>query len=285
MSGPRLIVTNDDGIAAEGLHALVRGLAATSLPAVVLAPSENRSGVSRNASYGRPVALEELARVGDIPHYSCRGMPVDCVRVGMLGELAADAELVVSGINHGPNLGDDTLNSGTVGAAIEGALLGATGLAVSQQHFDGHFHILDSFDPTTPVYDHTATIAALFAAAMLERTPPERALLNVNVPATVREPRVEVTRLGRRFYRRDSVFAGERDGVHGLLTFGERNGPPPPYEDAPGTDFAALAAGRVSATPATFAWHLGDQGEVLAGWAAEICAEVERRLPDALAEG
>ena len=123
---PRLLVTNDDGIAAEGLHALTRGLAAAALPALVLAPSENRSGVSRNASYGRPVALERLSSVEGIPHFSCQGMPVDCVRVGMLGELAAAAELVVSGINHGPNLGDDTLNSGTVGAAIEGALLGAS---------------------------------------------------------------------------------------------------------------------------------------------------------------
>jgi 5'-nucleotidase len=280
MSGPRLIVTNDDGIAAEGLHALTRGLAATGVPAVVLAPSENRSGVSRHASYGRPVAIERLAEAGGIPHYSCRGMPVDCVRVGMLGELGAGAELVVSGINHGPNLGDDTLNSGTVGAAIEGALLGGTGLAVSQQHFDGHFHILDSFDPTTPVYDTTAEIAALFAVAILESEAPERAVINVNVPATVREPRVELTRLGRRFYPGDSLIEAERDGVHGLLTYGERGGPPPPYEDEPGTDFAALAAGHVSATPMSFAWHLEKREEALASWATAVCAEVERRLAD-----
>jgi 5'-nucleotidase len=278
MSTPRLIITNDDGIAAEGLHALTRGLAATGLPAVVLAPAENRSGVSRNASYGRPVAIERLAEVGGIPHYSVRGFPVDCTRVGMLGEIAPGAELVVSGINHGPNLGDDTLNSGTVGAAIEGALLGATGLAVSQQHFDGHFHILDAFDPTTPVYDTTAEIAALFAVAMLEREAPERAVINVNVPATVREPVVEVTRLGRRFYPRHSVIEGERDGVQGFLTYGERNGPPPPYEDEPGTDFAALAAGHVSATPASYAWHREEQAAELAEWVADVSAEVERRL-------
>ncbi|HSK49324.1 MAG TPA: 5'/3'-nucleotidase SurE [Solirubrobacterales bacterium] len=285
MSAPRLVVTNDDGIAAEGLHALVRGLGAAGLPAVTLAPAENRSGVSRNASYGWPVPVERLADVGAIPHYAVRGFPVDCVRVGMLGELGAGAELVVSGINHGPNLGDDTLNSGTVGAAIEGALLGATGLAVSQQHFDGHFHILDSHDPTTPVYDTTAAIAAMFAAAMLEREAPERAVLNVNVPATVREARVEVTRLGRRFYPGDSLIEAEREGIHGLLTYGERNGPPPPYEDEPGTDFGALAAGRVSATPMSFAWHRADSGAEAAVWAAEICAEVERQLAATFAAG
>jgi 5'-nucleotidase len=281
MSGPRAVLTNDDGIAAEGLHTLTRAIAAAAVPAVVVAPAENRSGVGRHAFYGRPVALESLAEAGGIAHFSCSGMPVDCVRVALLGRTAPEAELVVSGINHGPNLGDDTLNSGTVGAAIEGALLGVPGLAVSQQHFDGDFHILDSFDPSTPVYDTTAAIAAMFALEMLARPGPERAVINVNVPATVREPKVEVTRLGRRFYEPDSVFAGERDGVHGLFTYGRRGGPPPPFEDAPGTDFAALEAGRVSATPISFAWHREDGVPAALEWATEVCAAVDRRLEGA----
>ena len=101
----------------------------------------------------------------------------------------------------------------------------------------------------------------------------------------MREPRVEVTRLGRRFYPRDSLIEAERDGVHGFLTYGERDGPPPPFEAAPGTDFAALAAGRVSATPMSFAWHLDGQEPALAEWAAGLCAEVERQLADLFAEG
>lgn len=278
MSGPRVVLTNDDGIAAAGLHTLTRALAATGVPGVVVAPAENRSGVSRAASYGRPVALEPLADNDGIGHFSSSGTPVDCVRVALLGETAPAAELVVSGINHGPNLGDDTLNSGTVGAAIEGALLGAMGLAISQQHFDDDFHILSSFDQTTPVYGTTAAIGAIFATEMLARPGPERTVVNVNVPATLRERRVEVTRLGRRFYQPGSAFAGERDGVHGLFTYGVRGGPPPPFEDAPGTDFAALAAGRVSATPISLAWHREDGGATAAEWAREICAAVEARL-------
>lgn len=281
MSGPRIVLTNDDGIAAEGLHTLTRAIAETEIPAVVVAPAENRSGVGRHAFYGRPVALESLAEVGGIAHFSCSGMPVDCVRVAMLGRTAPDAELVVSGINHGPNLGDDTLNSGTVGAAVEGALLGVPGLAVSQQHFDGDFHILDSFDPTTPVYETTAAIAGMFALEMLAHPAPERAVINVNVPANLTDPRVELTRLGRRFYAPDSVFAGERDGVHGYFTYGQRGGPPPPFEDAPGTDFAALAAGRVSATPISYAWHREDDAAALASWAAAVCAAVDTRLDSA----
>jgi 5'/3'-nucleotidase len=278
MSAPRVVLTNDDGIAAEGLQTLTRALAVAELPAAVLAPAENRSGVGRAASYGRPVSLDPLPEVGGIARFSCSGTPVDCVRVALLGEVAPAAELVVSGINHGPNLGDDTLNSGTVGAAIEGALLGATGLAVSQQHFDRDFHILSSFDQTTPVYETTAAIAALFAAEMLARPAPERTAVNVNVPATLRERRVEATRLGRRFYERGSVFAGERDGVHGLFSYGERGGPPPPFEEAPGTDFAAVAAGRVSATPLSFAWHREGAAAAALGWAQELCAAVEARL-------
>jgi 5'-nucleotidase len=281
MSAPRIVLTNDDGIAAEGLHTLTRAIAATELPAAVVAPAENRSGVGRHASYGRPVALEPLAAVGGIEHFSCSGMPVDCVRVALLGRTAPAAELVVSGINHGPNLGDDTLNSGTVGAAVEGALLGASGLAVSQQHFDGDFHILDSFDPTTPVYETTAAIAAMFALEMLARPAPERSLINVNVPATLSDPRVELTRLGRRFYEPDSVFSGERDGVRGYFTYGQRGGPPPPFEDTAGTDFAALAAGRVSATPISYAWHREDGEASLREWGAAVCAGVDRRLASA----
>jgi 5'-nucleotidase len=285
MSEPRIVLTNDDGIAAEGLHTLTRAIATTAVPAAVVAPAENRSGVGRYASYGRPVALEPLAEVGEIAHFSCSGMPVDCVRVALLGHLAPAAELVVSGINHGPNLGDDTLNSGTVGAAIEAALLGVPGLAVSQQHFEGDFHILDSFDQTTPVYETTAAIAALFAQEMLARPAPERVAINVNVPAAVREPKVEVTRLGRRFYEPGSVVAAERDGVHGYLTYGQRGGPPPPFEDAPGTDFAALAAGRVSATPISLAWHREDGEGAALGWASEVCAAVEGRLEGAALGG
>ncbi len=89
-----------------------------------------------------------------------------------------------------------------------------------------------------------------------------------------------MTRLGRRFYPGHSLIEAERDGVHGFLTYGERNGPPPAYEDEPGTDFAALAVGHVSATPASYAWHREEQAAELAEWAAAVSAEVERRLAE-----
>lgn len=279
MATVQLVLTNDDGIAAEGLHALIRAIAKTDLATVVVAPAENRSGAARLASYGTPVGLEQLPSTGAIDQFACTGTPVDCVRAALLGNVAPQAALVVSGINHGPNLGDDTLNSGTVGGASEGALLGGMGLAVSQQHFDGHFHILDAFDLTTPVYESTAEIAALFAAAMVENPGPDRSYINLNVPATLKAARVEVTRLGRRYYERASVPAVERDGLPTYLTYGERDSDPPRWEGAEGTDFAALDAGHVSATPQTGDWGRGpDALRDATEWTTEIAETVERQI-------
>lgn len=273
-----VLLTNDDGIAAEGLHGLTRAVASAGLPAVLIAPSENRSGAGRFASYGRPTLLESLEAAGGIPHYSCSGTPVDCVRVGMLGEVAPETRLVLSGINHGPNLGDDVLNSGTVGAACEGSLLGGTGLAISQQHFDGQFHILDAHDQTTPIFEATAEVAAAMAQAILKSDPPERALLNVNVPATIKEPEMELTRLGRRFYeKRSAIVSGPSEAAE-YLTFGRREGPPPAFEGEPGTDFGALQAGRVSVTPVSFAWHDSEQRAAVRSWAEDVCRVASKIL-------
>lgn len=274
-----IVLTNDDGVAAAGLRAVAWGLRGEELDAVVVAPAHNRSGVSRHSIYGSPVSIEALPSLEGLPCNSCSGMPVDCVRIAMLGSLAPQASLVISGINHGPNLGDDCLNSGTVGAAIEGALLGATGLAISQQHYDGHFHILDSHDQSTPIYEVTGQLAALFARAILELgEAPERVVLNVNAPATIREATVEVTRLGRRFYPPNSLIPIERDGVSGFLTYGERDGPPPPFEDTEGTDFGALKRGRVSVTPLDYAWHRGRDDGSVRGWAAAVAGRVQEAL-------
>lgn len=284
MAPPRIVISNDDGIGAEGLHALIRAIGRAGLPAVVVAPAQNKSGVSRLATYGHPVSLDHVSEVDGIQHYACHGSPVDCVRAALLGDVAPEAELVVSGINHGPNLGDDMLNSGTVAAASEGALLGAGGLALSQQYFDHHFHILDAFDQATPVYDTTADIGALFTAAMLDNPGPNRAFLNVNVPASIRDGRIAITRRGRRFYDRGGVPRVERDGVSGYLTFGERDGPAPRFEDDEGTDFGALRQFRVSVTPVSYAWHEAGAFEGVRDWAKRICSIVQPKLSEQLTD-
>jgi 5'-nucleotidase len=274
---PRVVVTNDDGARAPGLETLTRALVAAGLDVVVIAPATNQGGVSRAATYATPVRLEQIDSFDGAPVLACFGSPVDCVRAGLLGEVSKSAELVVSGINHGANLGDDILSSGTVGAAIEGALLGARALAVSQQSHVGHFHILDALDQTTPVYEETAHIAALFALAMLRQPGPERSVLNVNFPAELIGFGVAVTRLGRRFYPRGSAVAAGLDGDSAYLTYGRREGPTPEFESSPGTDFGAIAAGRVSVTPLSYAWHKRDQDLVACTrWATDVAADARR---------
>src|SRR5207302_6267217 len=131
----RVLLTNDDGIEAEGLQALRRAL--RELPGIelaVIAPDGNRSATARSITTRRPLWVQEIDFGDGGVGYATDGTPVDCVRFARLGLIEGfDAELVVSGINHGSNLGDDITYSGTVAAALEALVLGLPALAVSQQ--------------------------------------------------------------------------------------------------------------------------------------------------------
>ncbi len=130
----KILVTNDDGIGAAGIHALRRALA--ELPDVdvrVIAPHTNRSGTARSITTHSPIWVEEVEFDDGTIGFATEGTPVDCVRFADLGLLGEQPDLIVSGINHGSNLGDDITYSGTVAAAFEGIILGVPGIAVSQQ--------------------------------------------------------------------------------------------------------------------------------------------------------
>jgi 5'-nucleotidase len=244
-----VLLTNDDGIEAEGLQALRGALAA--LPDVrlaVIAPDGNRSAMARSITTRRPLWVEEVAFADGSVGYATDGTPVDCVRLANLGVVEGfETDLVVSGINHGANLGDDITYSGTVAAALEGVVLGIPGIAVSQQsrgraldyRYDGGFH----FD-----------LAARFVAGLVERLEvlplPERTLLNINVPAG--EPGgVEVTVLGKRIYRDELKLEREEAGPPARRRDRILRGDPG-YHDEPGSDLAAVAAGRIAVTPLHF---------------------------------
>jgi 5'-nucleotidase len=243
----RVLLTNDDGLEAEGLQALRRAL--LEVPEVelaVVAPDGNRSATARSITTRRPLWVTEVPFDDGTVGYSCDGTPVDCVRLASLG-LVGDFEpdLVVAGINHGSNLGDDITYSGTVAAALEGIVLGVPGLAVSQQSVarEMDFRLGHAFDFDT---------AAAFAAQVVDRIDdvplPEGTLLNINVPAG--EARgVEVTRLGKRIYR-DALeqVDSDEDGRKRFRIYGDA----PIYHDEEGTDLAAVAAGRIAVTPLHF---------------------------------
>ena len=257
----RVLLTNDDGITAEGLHALRRALRAIEDVQVhVIAPDSNRSATARSITTRSPLSVEEV-EFGDCDRgFATDGTPVDCVRFADLGLLGEQPDLIVSGINHGSNLGDDITYSGTVAAAFEGIILGVPAIAVSQQSAAREM----SFAPGRH-FDFT--IAAKFTAqlvARLARDPmPDGTLININCPGA--DPTgVEVTHLGKRLYNDELKLVGE-DGDSGRRRY-QIYGFEPSFEDEAGSDLSAIAQGRISVTPVHF--DLTDHGglEALKGW-------------------
>src|SRR5215217_9234022 len=161
-NGMRVLLTNDDGIGAEGLHALRRALGdVDGIETHVIVPDSNRSATARSITTRSPLSVEEVELDDGFVAYATDGTPVDCVRFGDLGLVGERPDLIVSGINHGSNLGDDITYSGTVAAALEGVVLEVPGIAVSQQSMkrEMDFRLGDEFDFTD---------AAAFTARLVE---------------------------------------------------------------------------------------------------------------------
>jgi 5'-nucleotidase len=243
----RVLLTNDDGIEAAGLQALRRAL--QDIPGIelaVIAPDGNRSAMARSITTRRPLWVQEVEFGDGTVGYATDGTPVDCVRLARLGLIEGfEAELVVSGINHGSNLGDDITYSGTVAAALEAIVLGLPGIAVSQQSsaMELDFRIGGGFEFATAA-DFTARLVAELKSVPL----PRGTLLNINVPGA--EPHgVAVTALGKRVYRDELALVDEGTGGRRLYRiYGDAS-----YErDEQGTDLAAVARGKIAVTPIHF---------------------------------
>jgi 5'-nucleotidase len=243
----RVLLTNDDGIHADGLQALRRALVELEdVELAVIAPDANMSATARSITTRRPLWVTEVPFDDGTVGYSCDGTPVDCVRLAALGLVGGfEPDLVVSGINHGSNLGDDITYSGTVAAALEGIVLGVPALAVSQQSQarEMDFRLGSTFD-----FDTAASFTARVVDTLDDVPLPDGTLLNVNVPAGGVSG-VEVARLGKRIYR-DSLDEVDSDG-DGRRRF-RIYGDSPIHHDEPGTDLAAVAEGRVAVTPLHF---------------------------------
>ena len=242
----KVLLTNDDGIDAEGLQTLRRALVALDgVEVVTIAPDGNRSAMARMITTRRPLWVEEVPFDDGTVGYATDGTPVDCVRFASLGLVDGFLpDLVVSGINHGSNLGDDVTYSGTVAAAFEGLILGIPAIAVSQQSTEREmdFRFGRHFD---------FEVAAGFTARVvheLEDVPlPEGTLLNVNVPGE-HPTGVEVTRLGKRIYRDQLKLHTDEGHRRRYWIYGTD----PDWHEEAGTDLAAVAEGRISVTPVHF---------------------------------
>jgi 5'-nucleotidase len=243
----RVLLTNDDGIEAEGLQALRRTL--LELPGIelaVIAPDGNRSAMARSITTRRPLWVQEVDFGDGTVGYATDGTPVDCVRLARLGLIEGfTAELVVSGINHGSNLGDDITYSGTVAAALEAIVLGLPGIAVSQQSsaLELDFRAGSGFD-----FEAAAAFTSRLIAELEDVPLPSGTLLNINVPGC--DPTgVEVARLGKRVYSDELALVDEATGGRRLYRiYGDAS-----YEqDETGTDLAAVAKGLIAVTPINF---------------------------------
>ncbi len=242
----KVLLTNDDGIEADGLQALRRALA--ELPEIelaVIAPDGNRSAMARSITTSRPLWVQEVDFGDGTSGFATDGTPVDCVRLARLGLIDGfEAELIVSGINHGANLGDDITYSGTVAAALEGVLLGIPAIAVSQQSRKGEmdFRLGDRFD-----FDRAASFVARLVEELADVPVAEGTLLNVNCPHGELKG-AKVCRLGKRIYR-DELHLAEEEGNRRLYRI---YGDDPSYHHEDGTDFAAIADGYIAVTPLHF---------------------------------
>ncbi|MDQ3933576.1 MAG: 5'/3'-nucleotidase SurE [Actinomycetota bacterium] len=240
----KVLLTNDDGIQATGLNVLRKAL--LEVPGIelsVIAPNSNRSATARSITTRQPLWVEEIEFEDGTTGFATDGTPVDCVRFSVLG-LVERPDLIVSGINHGTNLGDDITYSGTVAAALEGVVLGIPALAASQQSSGGEmdFRAGLHFD-----FDEGAAFVARLVEE-IERVPiPEGTLLNVNVPGGDAVG-ARVCRLGKRIYRDKLELTEEADGRKRYRIYGERPG----HHEEEGTDFAALSEGRIAVTPLHF---------------------------------
>jgi 5'-nucleotidase len=242
----RVLLTNDDGIDADGLQALRRAVQEVEgVEVYVVAPDSNRSAMARSITTRSPLWVEEVRFEDGSSGFATEGTPVDCVRFADLGLIGERPDLILSGINHGANLGDDVTYSGTVAAALEGIVLGIPAIAVSQQSLRGEmgWHFGGKLDFTV-----AAGLCAGLVRRFEEHPLPQGTLLNVNCPAG-EVTGIEVTRLGKRLYDDELKLVEEgEDGRRRYRIYGFE----PSFEDEPGTDLAAQARGHVSLTPLHF---------------------------------
>jgi 5'-nucleotidase len=259
---PTILLSNDDGVAANGLRALARALADLG-DVVVVAPDRERSAQSHAFTLDRPLRCEEI----EPGWFSVDGTPADCVYIGLLKLCAERPALVVSGINHGFNLGSDIFYSGTVAGAVEGALRDVPAMAVSLEWARGLRRDEKLFEPAAR-FVHALTRATLAEGL------PQGTLLNVNVPQNARG-RYRWTRLGKRVYR-DQV--DERRDLRGRRYYWI-GGPADGFGDVPDSDLHAVRDGLVSVTPLDLDLTHAGLLERLPGWRLDgFDAAVERDL-------
>jgi 5'/3'-nucleotidase len=258
----RVLLSNDDGVDAPGIHVLAVHLAELG-EVTVVAPDRDRSGASNSLTLDMPVRVKRL----DDGRYRVRGTPTDCVHLALSGLLDGEPDIVVSGINNSPNLGDDVIYSGTVSAAMEGRFLGLPAIAVSLAE------LREEHDGDERHFDSAARAVLMLVRRLLVDPLPADTILNVNVPDRP-WPEIkgfEVTRLGRR--HRAEPCIPQRDPRGRTVWW---IGPAGEADDAgPGTDFDAVRRGFVSVTPIHVDLTRFQALEQVSSWVGGLSAQID----------
>lgn len=248
----RILISNDDGYFSTGIACLALHLSRIA-DVVVVAPERDRSGASNSLTLDRPLKLRTAAS----GFYYVNGTPTDCVHLAVTGMLDHQPDIVVSGINAGANMGDDTIYSGTVAAATEGYLLGIPAIAIS---LVGH-------DLTH--YETAARVAVDLVQRFSGQTHAQPWLINVNVPDIPYDllEGMEVTRLGKR-HKAEPVIKAKSPGGETVYWVGAAG----KAQDAgEGTDFYAVSQNRVSLTPLQIDLTQYNQLEAVNAWLGQSC--------------
>jgi 5'-nucleotidase len=252
----RILISNDDGIGSPGLEALYDAVA--SLGEVwVVAPDRERSAVSQAISLNRPLRAKRLRE----RWFMVDGTPVDCIYLALASLLPGDPDLVLSGINLGANLGQDVFYSGTVAAAMEAAIQGLPGVALSLDVLP----LDEGEDSLSRALQNGAAFARRVAERVLEKKIPPHTLLNVNFPAQISKDGAlgaEITRLGRRHYGKEVLERHDPRGKRYYWIGGARG----EFADISGSDCNSIQAGKISISPLHL--ELSDEGlrKTLVDW-------------------
>jgi 5'-nucleotidase len=230
MKKPTILLTNDDGYYAEGLEALYKSLSKLA-DVIVVAPDQNCSGVSHKISLNTPLRLRKITE----NIFALNGSPADCIHIALHVVLEGKKpDMVISGINHGLNLGEDTAYSGTVAAAYEGQAHQIPSIAVSTNRSSSHLY----------EFKHACHTSRLFVQKILAGELPDHCMWNLNIPAE-KPLGVKFTRLDSRSFQSSIIKRSDPRGEP-YYWIGPYH---PVYDAEEGTDFHAFKAGYVSATP------------------------------------
>jgi len=250
-----ILVTNDDGVNAPGILALAQEMRRLG-DVTVLAPDRNWSASGHVKTMHRPLRVKEVLLEDGTLAYASDGAPSDCVALALLGFIEKEIDIIVSGINPNANLGHDVTYSGTVTAAMEAAIWGRPGIAVSLDSPENHLGTLD--------YGPAARVACRVVEKIFQHRLPRKTLLNINVPYLADEALKGflITRLGLRVYRDKLERRLDPRGKPYYWIGGQ----PPTGVPEEGTDFGALAGGYISITPLQLDLTARDSMEEIRSW-------------------